>query len=190
MEKLKAVLSFGGILTNSDIATILSYFEERELESGEYFLTIGNVCNEIGFICSGVVRTYLLSEGGEEVTRYFFRENQFIVDLESYYSRKPSTYPLQAVVKSRINCIRHKDWEKLTETIPQLFILTKVLSEALLLTKLKDTDFLNFGTATDKYREFIRRYPDLALYVPQQYIASYLNITPQSLSRIRKTIAF
>jgi CRP/FNR family transcriptional regulator, anaerobic regulatory protein len=140
-------------------------------------------------VASGVVRIYSVNEAGEEVTWYFFRENQFIVDLESYYSRKPSTYPLQAAVDTLLNCVKREDWEKLIEKIPQLFILTKSLSEALLLNKLKDHDFLNFGTATDKYKEFIKRYPDLALYVPQQYIASYLKITPQSLSRIRKMIA-
>lgn len=189
MEKLKAALSFGGILTKENIEDIISYFDEKELPAGMDFSSIGKVSNEIGFIESGVVRTYSMNETGEEVTRYFYRENQFIVDLESYYSRRPSKYPLQAVVTTGINCVKRQDWEKLTEKIPQLFIVTKSLSEALLLNKLKDNDFLNFGTATDKYKEFIKRYPDLALYIPQQYIASYLKITPQSLSRIRKTIA-
>jgi hypothetical protein len=82
-----------------------------------------------------------------------------------------------------------RDWERLTEKIPKLFILMKSLSEALMLNKLKDLDFLNFGTATDKYKEFLKRHPDLALYVPQQYIASYLKIAPQSLSRIRKNLS-
>jgi CRP-like cAMP-binding protein len=189
MEKLKAALSFGGILTKENIEDIISHFDEKELEAGMDFSAMGRVSNEIGFIDTGIIRTYAVHEAGEEVTRYFFRENQFIVDLESYYSRKPSTSPLQAVIKSRINYIKRHAWEQLTEKIPALFILTKSLSEALLLNKLKDNDFLNFGTATDKYKEFIKRYPDLALYIPQQYIASYLKITPQSLSRIRKEIA-
>lgn len=189
MKKLKAALGFGGILTKEHVELAISHFQEIELAAGMDFLTRGKVSDRIGFVDTGVVRTYSVSEAGEEVTRYFFKENQFIVDLESYYSRQPSTYPLQAVVDSRINFIQRQDWEKLTETIPQLFMLTKTLSEALLLNKLKDNDFLNFGTATDKYKEFLRRYPDLALYIPQQYIASYLNITPQSLSRIRKKIS-
>ena len=189
MEKLKAALSFGGILTKGNNEDIISYFYEKELEAGMDFSTLGKVSDEIGFIDAGVVRTYVVDEAGKEVTWYFFRENQFIVDLESYYSRKPSIYALQAVVISRINCVKRRDWEKLTEKIPQLFILTKSLSEAMFLKKLKDNNYLNFGTATDKYKEFIKRYPDLALYIPQQYIASYLKITPQSLSRIRKIIA-
>jgi CRP-like cAMP-binding protein len=189
MEKLKAALSFGGILTKENIECVISYFEVKELAAGMDFLTFGKISNELGFVDAGVVRNYTVNEAGEEVTRYFFQENQFIADLESYYSRKPSTYPLQAVIASRINYVKRQDFERLTEKIPQLFILTKSLSEALLLNKLKDNDFLNFGTATDKYRAFIKRYPDLALHVPLQYIASYLKITPQSLSRIRKAIA-
>ena len=188
MEKLKAALSFGGILTKENIECVISYFEVKELAAGKDFLAFGKISNELGFVDSGVVRNYTVNEAGEEVTRYFFQENQFIADLESYYSRKPSTYPLQAVIPSRINYVKRQDFDKLTEKIPQLFILTKSLSEALLLNKLKDNDFLNFGTATDKYRAFISRYPDLALHVPLQYIASYLKITPQSLSRRRKTM--
>lgn len=189
MEKLKAALGFGGILTKENIEDVISYFEEKELEAGMDFSTVGKVSNEIGFIDTGVVRNYSVNQAGEEVTRYFFRENQFIVDLESFYSRRPTDHSLQAVINSRINYVKRRDWEILNEKIPQLFILTKSLSEAVLLNKLKDNDFLNFGTAADKYKEFIKRYPDLALYVPQQHIASYLRITPQSLSRIRKTIA-
>ena len=94
----------------------------------------------------------------------------------------------KAVVNCRIFRVKRADWGKLTEKIPRLFILTKSLSEATLLNKIKDNDFLNFRTAADKYREFVKRYPDLALYVPQQYIASYLKITPQLLSRIQKTL--
>ncbi len=188
MQKLKAALSFGGILTKENIEDIIFHFEEKELQAGMEFLAMGKVSNEIGFIDSGAIRTYSVNIKGEEATMYFFRENQFIVDLESYYSHKPSATPLQAVINSRIFCVKREDWEKLTEKIPRLFILTKSLAEATLLNKIKDNDFLNFGTAADKYREFIKRYPELALRIPQQYIASYLKITPQSLSRIRKTL--
>jgi len=189
MEKLRAALHFGGILTKENIEEIVSCFEEKKLQPGMDFSSIGEVSNEIGFINSGVLRTYSVSPKGEESTRYFFRENQFIVDLDSYYTRRPSDYPLQAVVSTHLYYIKRFEWDRLLETIPQLFIFTKSVSEAILLNKLKDNDFLNFGTASDKYREFVKRYPDLALSVPQQFIASYLKITPQSLSRIRRTIA-
>lgn len=189
MEKLKSALGFGGILTKKEIDDIAAYFTEKDLQPGMDFLSNGKVSNEIGFIEQGIIRAYSVNIKGEEATIYFFRENQFLVDLESYYSRKPSNTPLQAVIRSRLLCISRTDWEKLNEKISRLFILTKSLGEATLINKIKDNDFLNFGTAADKYKEFMKRYPELALQIPQQYIASYLRITPQSLSRIRKTFA-
>jgi CRP-like cAMP-binding protein len=188
MEKLCAALSFGGILTKEEIDDIILHFEEKQLQAGKEFLSIGKVCNEIGFVDSGIIRGYSVSAKGEEATKYFFREKQFIVNLESYYSHKPSTMALQAITSSRVLSIKRQSWEELTEKIPKLFILTKSLAEANLLNKLKDNDFLNFGTAAGKYGEFIKRYPELALHIPQQYIACYLKITSQSLSRIRKTL--
>lgn len=188
MEKLQAALGFGGILTKQEVNEITLHFEEKRLKAGADFLSIGRVSNEIAFVTGGVIRAYAVSAEGEEATVYFFREKQFIVDLESYYSRKPTTTAFQAVTNSRILSIKRRAWERLTEKIPRLFILTKSLAEATLLNKLKDNDFLNFGTASGKYKEFIRRYPDLALHIPQQYVASYLKITPQSLSRIRKKL--
>lgn len=188
MEKLKAAFRFGGILSSEETAIITSYFEEKKLQAEEDFLSIGKAAGKIGFIDTGIIRAYVVDTNGDEVTTYFYRENQFIADLESYYGRKPATTALQAVVDSIIFSVNRKQWEELTERIPKLFILMKSLAEATLLNKIKDKDFLSFGTATDKYKEFVKRNPEFALHIPQQYIASYLGITPQSLSRIRKRI--
>lgn len=132
------------------------------------------------------MRGYIVSAAGEEATKYFLRENQFMMDIESYYNNTPSENAMQAMVPTQLLVIKRQAWNKMIEAMPKLYILTKSLTEAALLNKIKDNDFLNFGTASEKYREFIKRYPDVALQVPQQYIASYLKITPQSLSRIRK----
>jgi len=185
MNNLKTALAFGGILAQSDIDYAATRFEKRILKTGEYFQQVGELANEIGFVSSGILRVSAISNKGEEVTKYFVRANQFVVDLESYYDQKASDSALQAVVPSEVLAIHRNAWNKLSEKIPKLYILTKSLTEAALLNKIKDNDFLNFGTAQDKYSEFLKRYPDLALSVPQQYIASYLKITPQSLSRIR-----
>lgn len=188
MEKLRTALGFAGILQPEEINEIMHHFEERLLHADEHFLTIGKVSNELGFIDKGIVRLYATGDKGEEVTKYFFRPNQFVVDLESYYNNKPAESGLHAVVPARLFVVKKSMWNKMYEQIPRLFLLTKTISEAQLITKLKDSDFLLFGTAATKYREFVRRYPDLALQIPQQYIASYLKITPQSLSRIRKAM--
>ena len=109
-----------------------------------------------------------------------------MMEFESFYDNKPATSGMQAVTEARLLTINRNGWNRLSEQVPKLFLLTKSLTEMTLMNKVKDNDFMYFGTARQRYDEFVKRYPDLALAVPLQYIASYLHITPQSLSRIRK----
>jgi CRP-like cAMP-binding protein len=188
MEKLKSVLGFGGILSKADNDYVAAHFRNRKLKANEHFQEFNKIANEIAFVESGILRVYAPDPNGIEVTKYFIRENQFFVDLESYYTTKPATDAFQAVVNSELYTISKSVIEKLSNEIPNLYIFIKSITEANLLNKIKDNDFLNFGDSKTKYLEFVRRYPNLALQVPQQYIASYLKITPQSLSRIRREL--
>lgn len=189
MEKLKSVLGFGGILSRDDIAHVADQFRNKKLKANEHFQQFHEIVKEIAFVESGIFRVYAADPSGNEVTKYFIRENQFFVDLESYYTAKPATDALQAVVDSELYTIHKSVIEKLSSEIPNLYIFIKTVTEATLMSKIKDNDFLNFGDSKTKYLEFVKRYPNLAQHVPQQYIASYLKITPQSLSRIRKELA-
>ena len=184
-SQLRSVLKYGGILSEKDIEKILPNYELIVLKPGDEFLSIGHISNRIGFVDEGILRVYFLTEEGNEVSKYFIRPDQFGVDLESYYDNKPSVYGMQAVIPTTIYSMNRTTWNKLSEEIPKLFMFMKSLTEVTLLNKVKDNEFLLFGTAKVKYQEFIKRYPDLARDVPLQHIASYLQITPQSLSRIR-----
>ncbi|UZR97932.1 Crp/Fnr family transcriptional regulator [Chondrinema litorale] len=189
MNGLHRAMSFGGILPQQSIDYVVDHFKPLSLKANENFQSHGVVAHEVGFVLEGVLRNFSYSKNGDDVTKYFIRQNQFAVDLESYYSLKPSETILQAVVDAQLLVIKRQVWDRLNEEVPKLYILTKSLTEATLLNKIKDNDFLNFGTAKEKYLEFVNRYPELVKTVPQQYIASYLKITPQSLSRIRKELA-
>ncbi len=189
MEKLRQALTFGGILSEDAIELAMRHFTLHTFKANEHFLLEGEVSNQIAFVDEGLLRVYAIDTDGTEVTKYFIRPHQFAVNLESYYSQLPSDTSMQAVVETKLMIIKKPVLEKLSAEVSNFYIFTKTITEANLLTKLKDNDFLNFGTAKQKYIEFTRRYPDLALQVPQQYIASYLKITPQSLSRIRKELA-
>ncbi len=189
MGNLKSALSFGGILSTKDIEYIIGFYKVLKFKPGEEFLSIGKISRQIGFVDSGILRSYSIGNDMEEVTKYFIRENQFVMDIESFYDNKPSNSGIQAVADCQILALDRSVWNRLNEEIPKLYILSKSLTEAGLLNKIKDNEFLHFGSAKDKYLEFARRYPDLTLKVPLQYIASYLHITPQSLSRIRREIS-
>ncbi|MDR2275021.1 MAG: Crp/Fnr family transcriptional regulator [Sphingobacterium sp.] len=188
MKKLLSTLAFGGILSEGDIRQFSSYFKEKVMKAGDFFQEYNGIAREIAFVEKGIVRLYSPDIDGNEITKYFIREGQFTVDLESYYTAKASTESIQCVTDCTIYTISKSAIEKLSGEIPNLYIYIKTITEISLLNKIKDNDFLNFGDAKTKYREFLRRYPDLALLVPQQYIASYLKITSQSLSRIRRDL--
>ena len=188
MSKLNQALAFGGILTDENIAIVSGHFRHEKLKALDHFHEIGTRANSIAFVESGIFRFYTIDSEANDVTKYFIRENQFMVDLDSYYSGEPSAEAIQAMISSEIYIIKKTEMISLTEEIPNMYIFLKSFSEAQLLTKIKDNDFLNFGNSKTKYLEFIKRYPGVAQQVPQQFIASYLKITPQSLSRIRKDI--
>lgn len=188
MEKLKHALEFGGLLSKENIDYIFSCFTNKKLKAAEHFQPMFKIANEVAFVEQGVLRVYGLETNGDEVTKYFIRENQFIVDLESYYSSTPSKNAFQAPVNTELYIIHKLVINQLCEEIPNFYIFLKSITEVNLLSKIKDNDFLNFGDSKTKYIEFVKRYPELMQQVPQHYIASYLKITPQSLSRIRKEL--
>jgi CRP-like cAMP-binding protein len=189
MEKLRASMQFGGILSSEEINLALDSFVQEIYQPGEEFQSMGKTANRFGFVEKGILRIFYCPKDEQEVTRYFVREGQYAVDLESYYSDQPGENTFQAVVYTEIYSINRTAWNRLTEQIPKLYLLSKSLTEATLLNKIKDNDFLQYGTGKEKYLEFLKRYPDLALQVPLQHIASYLQVTPQSLSRIRRELA-
>ncbi len=178
-NQLQAVLKYGGILTEEDINLVMPAYDIIELNTGEEYLSPGQISDRIGFVDQGILRVYFPIENGTEVTKYFIRANQFGVDIESYYDNKPSAYGMQAVVPTKIYSMTRTTWNRLSEQIPKLYMLVKSLTEVTLLNKIKDNEFLIYGTAKKKYEEFLKRYPDLAKEVPLQHIASYLQITPK-----------
>lgn len=189
MVNLTAALRFGGILNENSIQRVLETVLEKNLKANEHFLEFGQIAHEIMFVSEGILRSYDVDNQGEEITKYFVRPNQFYADLESYYNLTPCENAIQAVTNAQVYVIKRKAWDTLNETVPNFYLFTKSIIEATLLNKIKDNDFLNYGTAMDKYRELQKRYPEIVRTVPQQYIASYLKITPQSLSRIRKAMS-
>lgn len=174
------------MLNPGEIEHVAEVFKFRKLKSGDHFIEQNKRSAELAFVEFGIMRDYISSEDLQEATKHFIRRNQFAMDIPSFYDDLPATVSIQAVANTHLLVITRTTWYQLCEDVPKLFVFAKTFSEFTFLNKIKDTDYLRFGTAKEKYAEFVRRYPDLALSVPLQYIASYLQITPQSLSRIRK----
>ena len=181
------ILQFGN-LNQQQIGFISKKANELELSRDEYYWQAGKAVKQIGFICEGVLRVYYYTNKGEENTRYFVDENHLILDgLNSAGNYIPSEY-LQAITDCKLITISKKDWKEISDTIVGWdSIIQKIITKNHA-EKLERRSPLVSQDATTRYLEFMENFPMLTNRIPLSFIASYLGITQQSLSRIRKKI--
>jgi len=161
--------------------------QQKTLKKKDMLLESGQICNFIGFVNSGVIREYAF-QNGKESTVDFVAENQFIVDFPSFIRGTPSRQYLEALTdvdmlifkKDALNAIfdKYKIWERFGRLIvEQVFCTMEEKRKNIIST-----------THEEQYRNFASAYPNVVQQVPQYYIASYLGLTPEHLSRIRKKV--
>lgn len=159
-----------------------------ELSKEEFYWQAGKAVKQIGFIFQGVLRVYYYTNKGEENTRYFVDENHLILDGHpSVTSYVPSEY-LQAVTDCKLIIFSKKDWKEISDTIVGWDSIIQKIITKYHAEKLERRSPLVAQDATTRYLEFLENFPMLANRIPLSFIASYLGITQQSLSRIRKKI--
>lgn len=171
-------------LSADEIDTIQSLFTPLRVKEGSILLDKGQVADFVVFVAEGVMRMHELDENGNDVTKFFFKENQFVTDLDSYNSGGPSEFYIQTLVSCKLFIIKKKDTLRITKW-PEIF---NKLVQKELRKKIQDQYYLRNHNAREKYERFILQNGDIVNRVPLQYIASYLGIVPQSLSRIRRSI--
>lgn len=186
-ELIAYILQFGN-LNQKQIELIGSKAKEVTLHKDDYFSEAGEIARQVGFILDGVIRICYYNNKGEEVTRYFIDDNNFIVDLNSYANQVPASEYYQAVTETKMLVFSQTDWDELYQTIVGWeSIISKITSKALL-QKVDRVSPLIAEDATTRYLSFFEKFPNLANRIPLIYLASYLGITKSSLSRIRKNI--
>jgi CRP-like cAMP-binding protein len=145
------------------------------------------VCKYTAFILKGCLR-YFYNVEGQEHTGQFFFENSWYTDYESFLSEKPSKQNIEALEKTEILLLQKKDLEKLYETYPKFERFGRLMAEnAYLGVRKKNENLVNLSPE-DRYLKLVKERPKVIERVAQHYIASFLGIQPQSLSRIRKRI--
>lgn len=174
---------------STDEATIISlHFESASFKEGEYLFKAGHISKRLFFICNGVVRIVMQQDNGNEVTQFFLKENQFCTILNSFNNQVLADENIQAACDTEVMFITKDKLTALYNKLPYLKeLITQIMQQALI-DKIQLRNAYLGQDSTTRYQLFIMRQPDIALRVPLSYIASYLGITPQSLSRIRKNI--
>jgi len=187
---LKEVLSnfeLSSLLTEEELNNSLPYFEYVKLKKGEFLCKEGIVCRKISIVKSGVLRSFYNYEG-EELTTYFNIENTFATALRSYLKEIPATENLQALTDVELICISKENMDRLYEEIPVWNKIGRLIMENLYVKMEERSISLQNNTAAERYLEFMEEFPGVVNRVSLQYIASFLGIAPETLSRVRKNI--
>jgi CRP/FNR family transcriptional regulator, anaerobic regulatory protein len=157
------------------------------LKKGEYLLRQGQVCEHVSFISHGSFRVYSVIKD-VEVSNYFFFENSYATDYASFLTRKPSDTSIVAMEDSEILQLNFPNMQMLYEKVPSWQKYGRLMAEHVFLMAEERAKALQQNSPESLYLKIMQEHPQIIERVPQQYIASYIGIQPESLSRIRKRL--
>jgi CRP-like cAMP-binding protein len=175
-------------IPEAEQALISEAFQKRSYREGDYLFRSGHICKERFFICSGILRIPIRNEKGTETTHYFLKENQFCTILKSFDEETVAEESIRAAVDTETMAIHKTQLMELYKKLPWLRTTIDQITQQALLEKINIRNAYLGMDAAERYRTFLARQPEIASRVSLTDIASYLGITPQSLSRIRKHI--
>jgi CRP-like cAMP-binding protein len=168
---------------------IASRASQRNIKRRQLILQEGFTCKHYTFVVQGCFRMYALDDKGTEHNVQFAAENDWIADIGSFHSSKPSGFFIEAIEPSEIIQIEQQDLYFLYTNIPKLDRIFKVIIENKFV-ELQNRVLQNISsTAQQRYLHFLEQYPHLANRLPNTQVASYLGITPEFLSKVRKDLA-
>lgn len=173
-------------LTSEEESLIETSFQPKKLRKKQYFLQEGEVCKNTGFIIEGAMRQYSVDDKGVEHIVHLYIENYWATDRESSIMLRPSRYNIDAWEDTQLLIISRADMLDLMEKIPALVQMTRLMDERYAIANNRRLSSTISNTAEKRYEEFAENHPQFNQRFPQHLIASYLGITKETLSRIRK----
>lgn len=170
----------------TELDEIVHEFKKHTIRKNEYLLCEGNTCKDLVFVQTGCLRLYYILNDVEVSVWFAFNESSAI-EIYSFISEKPSNYFIQAVEDSEILFIPKRDLEELYKTHPKTQEMMRRFWEDVILNLLERFTALQKDSAERRYYDLLTK-PAYLQKIPQKYLASFIGITPSSLSRIRKNI--
>lgn len=175
-------------LDEENIALLKNISKPKLLKKDMFFIQEGEKSTEIGFIVKGVFRSYYIDKIGNDITKYFYAEGGTLFSYMAHLCQKESMYYIQALEDSELLVVKISDFEKIVEGNYQLLLFYKKMIDSVLIVKEEHASSFKLLSSTERYKQFLVTYPGLEKRLKQCQLASYLGITPVSLSRIRKKL--
>lgn len=174
------------VLDFFDKKLIASLFTSRNILKKELLLYQGQICSDLFFVEHGSLRAFNLNEGGKEAAIMFAVQDWWITDMHGFIYQKPALVSLEALEDSKVLVINFKSFEALLEKIPKFERFFRILFQnAYVREQQRVLDNISLSSE-QRYNSFVKKYPQIVKRVTQKQIASYLGITPEFLSAIKK----
>lgn len=184
-EQILSIATF----TENEMEKIISCFEYEKFDSKTYIASIGKINNRIFFIINGLARTYYL-KNGKEITTYLSCDNGFIASYSSFINQTPSYENIHCLEECEVLSITYEKMQYLYAEIPNWERVGRILAEQNFLCMADRLLKLQMISAKEKYQTFLKTAPSKIIQrTPLLHVASFLGITPESLSRIRQNIS-
>lgn len=188
-ENINKYVQKSAVFNDKELARMNELLQVKRFPKKTYLLQEGEVCNFEGYINKGCVRTYFINENGFEVTLMFSVEDWWIGDITSFYEQKPSNFFIETPEECEIMLFNPVTKEMLLAEIPKFERVFRIMMQRSLSATINRLISTITKPAQEKYLDFIQRYPTIPQRVPQHYIASYLGISPEFLSKVRAKLS-
>lgn len=163
---------------------LLTILREKEIAKKELLLRAGHICQHIYFIQKGLLRCFYY-RNDVEISSWFMREGDVMVSVESFFHQKTSYESIQALEDCELYYISYKELQDMYRSFPEFNFIARVLTEKYYCLSEQRLYSIRMMRANERYEYLLEQHPELLLRVPAKYIASYLGITPEMLSKIK-----
>jgi CRP-like cAMP-binding protein len=172
-------------LTEDEKRIITNYWELKTIPKKGYLLKSGQICNRDSFVLDGMLKSYFIDQNGKENVIFIAIEGWWATDLDSFYHEKFSDFNIQAIGKSSLLQITRKNFENLITSVPILERYFRVILQNYTVSLQRRITLRASQSAFERYQTFLRQYPIISKKAPLKDIASYLDMSPELLSKIR-----
>ena len=189
MDNIETYLSEILEIPKDAITTCSGFYVSKKVAKNEFLLREGEICLDTFFVEKGLLRMFSLDKNGKEHVIQFAPENWLISDRSSLNFNEKSKFYIEAIEDTEVFILGNDFFTKMIENYPHIAERNDLLLQKHIRNLQNRVNSLLSDTAEERYMNFIKMYPDILLRVPQWMVASYLGITPESLSRVRKELA-
>ncbi|MFZ0456595.1 MAG: Crp/Fnr family transcriptional regulator [Ignavibacteriaceae bacterium] len=175
-------------MNDEEVELYMSLLTKKCLRKKDYLLMPGDICRYVSYIIKGCMRRYIIDEHSKEIILNFAMEDHWVGDLESFVFQKPTDFYMQTLEDCELTQLSRENFSRACNEIPKFKIFHDDKAQRNHFSALKRLSKAKSATPEEKYLDLMEKQPQIFQRVPLHYIASYLGIEPESLSRIRKRI--